>query len=59
LEEKLNKNSTNPTVNRKNPASSGSPTTPEVTALTLKEAGAAGSLFTVACFLMVFMRSLR
>jgi hypothetical protein len=41
----------NPSVNRKNPASSGSATTPEVIALTFKEAGAAGS-FILVTFLL-------
>ncbi len=40
-----------PARNRKNPASSGSATTPEVIALTLKEAGAAGS-FLLVTFLL-------
>jgi len=41
------------TVNRPKPASSGSATTPEVKALPLKEAGAAGSFLLVTFLLAV------
>jgi hypothetical protein len=44
----------NPTINRPKPASSGSATTPEVAAEPLKEAGAAGSLFTVVSLVTFF-----
>jgi len=50
LEKNPNKTKAQPFVNRPKPASSGSATTPEVTALTLKEAGAAGSFFWLLFF---------
>jgi hypothetical protein len=40
----------NPIVNRPKPASSGSAPTPEVAALTFKEAGAAGSFLWLLSF---------